>query len=82
MLHSNQLAIPTLYRGQWLDGDPITYNDVLIIYPSNCTQPTILGRFSVCDYSVVLVTEQSFHLLLISIVQVISDISLLGTETH
>ncbi len=54
MLYSNRLALPTLYRGLWLDGDPITYNDVLITYPSNCTQPNILARFTVCDYSVVL----------------------------
>ncbi len=54
MLYFNRLAIPTLYRGLWLDGGPITYSNVLIIYPSNCTQPTILDRFGVCDYSVVL----------------------------
>ena len=54
MLYSNQLALPTLYRGLWLDGDPITYNDVLITYPSNCTWRSILERFIVCDYSVVL----------------------------
>ncbi len=53
-MYSNQLVLPTLYRGLWLDGDPITYNDVLITYPSNCTQPNILARFTVCDYSVVL----------------------------
>ncbi|XP_064396406.1 uncharacterized protein LOC135343327 [Halichondria panicea] len=54
MLYFNRLALPTLYRGLWLDGDPIAYNDVLITYPSNCTQPNILARFTVCDYSVVL----------------------------
>ena len=32
--------------------DPITYNDVLITYPSNCTQNLLTG--TVCDYSVVL----------------------------
>ncbi len=48
----HRLALPTLYRGLWLDGDPITYNDVLITYPSNCTQH-IIAR-TVCDYSVVL----------------------------
>ena len=51
---SNQLVLPTLYRGLWLDGDPITYNDVLITYPSNCIRRSILERFTVCDYSVVL----------------------------
>ncbi len=50
----NRLVLPTLYRGLWLDGDPITYNDVLITYPSNCTLPNILERSTVCDYSVVL----------------------------
>ena len=50
----HQLVLPTLYRGLWFDGDLITYNDVLITYPSNCTQPNILNRFSDCDYSVVL----------------------------
>ena len=54
MLYFNRLALPTLYRGLWLDGDPIAYNDVLITYPLNCTQPNILARFTVCDYSVVL----------------------------
>ena len=49
----NRLALPTLYQGLWLDGDPITYHDVLISYPSNCTQQ-LLARFTVCDYSVVL----------------------------
>ncbi len=53
-MYSNQLALPTLYRGMWLDGDPITYNDVLITYPSNCTRRSILARYIVCDYSVVL----------------------------
>ena len=48
----HRLALPTLYRGQWLDGGPITYNDVLITYPSNCTQNLLTG--TVCDYSVVL----------------------------
>ena len=52
MLYFNRLAIPTLYRGFWLDGGPITYNDVLITYPSNCTQHIIAG--TACDYSVVL----------------------------
>ena len=51
---SNQLVLPTLYHGLWLDGDPITYNDVLITYPSNCIRRSILERFTVCDYSVVL----------------------------
>ncbi len=54
ILYFNRLALPTLYRGLWFDGGPITYNDVLITYPSNCTQPNILNRFSACDYSVVL----------------------------
>ena len=53
MLYFNRLALPTLYRGLWLDGDPITYNDVLITYPSNCTQRHFFARFT-CDYSVVL----------------------------
>ncbi len=53
MLYSNRLVLPTLYRGLWLDGDPITYNDVLITYPSNCTQ-YFFARFTACDYSVVL----------------------------
>ena len=39
-----------MYRGLWLDGEPIKYNDVLITYPSNCTQPNILARYIVCDY--------------------------------
>ena len=52
-MYSNQLVLPTLYRGLWLDGDPITYNDVLITYPSNCTQRNFLARFT-CDYGVVL----------------------------
>ena len=39
----------------WLDGgEVIRFNDILITYPSNCTQPNILERFTVCDYSVVL----------------------------
>ena len=50
----HRLVLPTLYRGLWLDGDPITYNDVLITYPSNCAQPNILARYIVCDYSVLL----------------------------
>ena len=54
---SNRLALPTLYQGLWLDGDSITYNDVLITYPSNCTQGNFLDRFTVCDYSVVLGDE-------------------------
>ena len=55
MLYSNQLVLPTLYRGLWLDGgEVIRFNDILITYPSNCTQPNILERFTVCDYSVVL----------------------------
>ncbi len=53
-MYSNQLALPTLYRGLWLDGDPITYNDVLITYPSNCMRRSILARYIICDYSVVL----------------------------
>ena len=53
-MYSNQLVLPTLYRGLWLDGDPITYNDVLITYPSNCTRRSILARYIVCDYGVVL----------------------------
>ena len=53
-MYSNQLALPTLYRGLWLDGDPITYNDVLITYPLNCIWPNILKKINVCDYSVVL----------------------------
>ena len=53
MSYFNRLALPTLYQGLWLDGDPITYNDVLITYPSNCTH-NILNRLSACDYSVVL----------------------------
>ena len=53
MLYFNRLALPTLYQGLWLDGSPITYNDLLITYPSNCTQRNILARFT-CDYSVVL----------------------------
>ncbi len=54
ILYSNRLVLPTLYRGLWLDGGPITYNDVLITYPSNCTKGNFLVRFTVCDYSVVL----------------------------
>ena len=55
MLYSNQLVLPTLYRGLWLNGgEVIRFNDILITYPSNCTQPNILERFTVCDYSVVL----------------------------
>ncbi len=54
MLYFNRLVLPTLYQGQWLDGDPITYNDVQFTYPSNCTQPNILASSTVCDYSVVL----------------------------
>ncbi len=53
MLYLNRLALPTLYQGRWLDGSPITYNDVLITYPSNCTQRNFLARFT-CDYGVVL----------------------------
>ena len=51
-MYFNRLAIPTLYQGLWLDGDPITYNDVLITYPSNCTKHIIAD--TVCGYSVVL----------------------------
>ncbi len=54
VVYFNRLVLPTLYRGLWLDGDPITYNDVLITYPSNCTLPNILERSTVCNYSVVL----------------------------
>ena len=54
MLYSNRLVLPTLYRGLWFDGDPITYNDILITYPSFCTLPNFLVRFSVCEYSVAL----------------------------
>ncbi len=54
MSYFNRLALPTLYQGLWLDGGPITYNDVLITYPSNCTLLNILLRLTVCDYSVVL----------------------------
>ncbi len=53
MLYSNQLVFPTLYRGLWFEGGSITYNDVLITYPSNCTQRNFLDRY-ICDYSVVL----------------------------
>ena len=53
MLYFNPLVLPTLYRGLWLDGDPITYNDVLITYPLNCTKQ-LLARLTLCDYSVVL----------------------------
>ncbi len=52
MSYFNRLVLPTLYQGMWLDGDPITYNDVLITYPSNCTQNILAS--TVCDYSVVL----------------------------
>ncbi len=54
VVYFNRLVLPILYRGLWLDGDPITYNDVLITYPSNCTLPNILQRSTVCNYSVVL----------------------------
>ena len=53
-MYFNRLALPTLYRGLWLDGGPITYNDVPITYPSNCTLPNILARYIACDYGVVL----------------------------
>ena len=52
ILYFNRLAIPTLYQGLWLDGDPITYNDVLITYPSNCTKRILAS--TVCDHSIVL----------------------------
>ena len=54
LVYFNRLALPTLYRSRWLEGDPITYNDVLITYPSNCTLPNIFTSYIVCDYSVVL----------------------------
>ncbi len=53
VVHSNRLALPTTYRGLWLD-DVTKYNTVQFTYPSNCTQPNILEKFTVCDYSVVL----------------------------